>query len=112
MVELGRVLMSEEGQRSLCCGIGLWGPAAGYIKLDVHQAALRALRGSRCLNVVTKVSSVTEEPRPPPSAFGPDFLCPHEGKHVSASLHISVRVSFTLLLPGWIKDADIEMAKL
>lgn len=58
--DLGRVLMSEEGQRSLCCGIGVWGPAAGYIKLNVHQAVLRAPRGSRCFNVVTKVSSVTE----------------------------------------------------
>lgn len=60
-VELGRVLMSEEAQRSLCCGIGLGGgPAEGYIKLNVHEAVLRAPRGSRCVNVVTKVSSVTE----------------------------------------------------
>lgn len=40
--------------------LGFRGPVAGYIKQSVHQAVLRAPRGLRCFNAVTKVSSVTE----------------------------------------------------
>lgn len=46
------------------------------------------------------------------AAFGPVFLCPHEGKHVSTSLYISLGFSLTLLPPGCIKVVDVELAKL
>lgn len=42
------------------------------------------------------------------AAFGPVFLCPHEGKHVSPNLHISVRFSCPLLPPDWMKVAHLE----
>lgn len=46
------------------------------------------------------------------AAFGPVFLCPHEGKNTSLQAFTSVRFSFTLLPPAWIKVAPLEMEKL
>lgn len=46
------------------------------------------------------------------AAFGPVFLCPHEGKHVSPNLHIPVRFSCTLLPLDWMKVEEKGKAKI
>lgn len=91
-----------------------WGLGASgrLYKLKVHQVVLRAPAVHTVLMRSQRSPLLLSNLDLQHAAFAPVFLCPHEGKHIPTSLHISVTFSFTLLPPGWIKVADMETAKL